>query len=64
MQKSFELKIDMNSKDTFGQTAFCNACIVSNFKIAEIIIHKFVEYHINLSMSNNKKMFMEVESVT
>ena len=49
IQKSVELSIDLNAKDSLNDTAFHLACMDANSKIAEILIQKSDEFDIELN---------------
>ena len=49
LQKSVELKFDLNAKDDMGVTAFHMACVYDNTKIAKMLVQKSVEFKIDLN---------------
>ena len=46
IQKSKELKIRLNTKNDYGQTAFHLTCIIGHSKIAETLIQKSADFKI------------------
>merc|ERR1719288_337142 len=49
MQKSVELNIELNVKDSLGQTAFLMACKNGHTKLVEMLLQKSAELNMNFN---------------
>ena len=53
IEKSFEFKMDLDSKDGLCWTAFLLACVKNQLNVVELIVQKSTKYNIDLTTREN-----------